>query len=99
MVKHIVMWKWKDEVKQDHPEALVASLQERFKALLDVVPGLKEIEFGANYNGGEYDIALYCAFATKEDQDAYQTNPAHLAVAETVRASTCGRACVDYEIA
>ena len=27
-------------------------------------------------------------FATKEDQDAYQTNPAHLAVAETVRAST-----------
>ena len=78
MVKHIVMWKWKDEVKQDHPE---------------------EIEFGANYNGGEYDIALYCAFATKEDQDAYQTNPAHLAVAETVRASTCGRACVDYEIA
>ena len=34
MVKHIVMWKWKDEVKQDHPEALVASLQERFKALL-----------------------------------------------------------------
>lgn len=38
MVKHIVMWKWKDEVKQDHPEALVASLQERFKALLGVVP-------------------------------------------------------------
>ena len=33
MVKHIVMWKWKDEVKQDHPEALVASLQERFKRL------------------------------------------------------------------
>ena len=99
MVKHIVMWKWKDEVKQDHPEALVASLQERFKALLGVVPGLKEIEFGANYNGGEYDIALYCAFATKEDQDAYQTNPAHLAVAEIVRVSTCGRACVDYEIA
>lgn len=98
MVKHIVMWKLKDEIKQDGSEALVASLQERFKALLGVVPGLTEIEFGANYNGGEYDIALYCAFQTRADQDAYQSNPAHLAVAETLRASTCGRACVDYEI-
>lgn len=85
--------------KAGSPGSTGCFLQERFKALLGVVPGLKEIEFGANYNGGEYDIALYCAFATKEDQDAYQTNPAHLAVAETVRASTCGRACVDYEIA
>lgn len=98
MVKHIVMWKLKEEVKRDQPEAWIASLQQRFKALLGVVPGLTEIEFGANYNGGEYDIALYCAFETRAQQDAYQTNPAHLAVAETVRASTCGRACVDYEI-
>lgn len=36
MVKHIVMWKLKDEIKQDGSEALVASLQERFKALLGV---------------------------------------------------------------
>ena len=98
MVKHIVLWKLKDEIKEDHPEVLVASLQERFKALLGVVPGLTEIELGANYNGGEYDMALYCAFETRADQDAYQKNPAHLAVAETVRASTCGRACVAYEV-
>ena len=98
MVKHIVMWKLKDEIKRDNPQTLIASLQQRFKALLGVVPGLTDIELGANYNGGGYDIALYCAFATREAQDAYQTNPAHLAVAETVRASTCGRACVDYEV-
>ena len=54
--------------------------------------------------GRDYDIDVFHTAPPlmerlAEDQDAYQTNPAHLAVAETVRASTCGRACVDYEIA
>lgn len=98
MVKHIVMWKLKDELKSGQLDELVVSLQSRFKALLGVIDGLTDIEFGQNYNGGEYDIALYCAFTTREAQNAYQKDPAHLAVAETVRASTCGRACVDYEI-
>ncbi len=97
MVKHIVLWTLKDEVKKDSNQ-IVADLQKRFKALLGVVDGLTAIEVGRNYNGGKFDLVLYCEFTTKETQDQYQNHPAHIAIKTTVHELVCGRECVDYEI-
>lgn len=97
MVKHIVLWSLKEEEKNNE-EKIIADLQSRFKALLGVVDGLTAIEVGANYNGGKFDIVLYCEFTTKEAQDAYQTHPAHVAIKNDVHNLVFGRECVDYEI-
>lgn len=96
MVKHIVLWTLKDEEKKDE-DRIIAGFQKRFKALLGVVDGLTAIEVGKNYNGGDFDMVLNCEFTTKEAQDSYQTNPAHLAIATDVRKMVCNRVCVDYE--
>ncbi|MBD7911384.1 MULTISPECIES: Dabb family protein [Clostridium] len=98
MVKHIVLWKLNDEGKKDGATKVVTLLQGKFKALLGVVDGLKAIEVGENYNGGEYDMTLYCEFESKEAQDNYQTHPAHLEIKKVVHTFVDGRACVDYVI-
>lgn len=98
MVKHIVLWKLKDDAKKDS-STIIADLQTRFKALLGIVDGLAAIEVGSNYNkGSEFDVVLYCEFTTKEAQEQYQTHPAHIAIKGIVHELVCGRECVDYEI-
>ncbi len=97
MVKHIVLWTLKEEKKADE-DAIIADLQTRFHSLLGVVDGLTAIEVGKNYNGGKYDLVLYCELTTKEAQDSYQTHPAHIAIKNIVHEVVCGRECVDYEI-
>jgi len=97
MIKHIVLWTLTDEAKKESNK-IVADLNKRFTALLGVVDGLTAIEVGHNYNGGMFDLALYCEFTTKEAQDQYQTHPAHLAIKKTVHELVYGRECIDYEI-
>lgn len=98
MVKHIVLWTLKDEVKKDS-DKIAADLQKRFKALLGVVDGLTAIEVGLNFNeGSKFDIALYCELSSKEALDQYQIHPAHVAIKAIVHELVCGRECADYEI-
>lgn len=98
MVKHIVLWKLSDEGKKEGATKIVDLLQVKFKALLGVVDGLKAVEVGENYNGGEYDIVLYTEFDSKEAEKSYQTHPAHLEIKKVVHSYVNGRACVDYLI-
>ncbi len=97
MVKHIVFWKFSDEAKKDL-SGHVALLQGKFKALLGVVDGLQAIEVGQNYNGGEFDVTLYCEFTDKKAQESYQSHPAHLEIKKIVHTFAVGRACTDYEL-
>lgn len=97
MVKHIVIWTLKEEYKKD-ADNIVSELQGKFKSLLGVVDGLTAIEVGMNYNGGKFDLVLYCEFTNKKTQDEYQNHPAHVAIKGRVHELVCARECVDYEI-
>jgi hypothetical protein len=97
MVKHIVLWTLTDEAKKD-ADKIILDLNKRFKALVGVVDGLTAIEVGHNYNGGKFDLVLYCELTTKEAQDNYQTHPAHVAIKEIIHTLVCDRECVDYEV-
>lgn len=96
MIKHIVLWTLAEDAKKDK-EHIAADLQTKFKALLGVIEGLTAIEIGQNYNGGKFDLVLYCEFTSKEMQDQYQKHPAHLSIQAIVHTLMCGRECVDYE--
>lgn len=97
MIKHIVLWTLTEEAKKDS-DKVVADLQHKFKSLLGVVDGLTAIEIGHNYNGGKFDLVLYCEFISREAQDKYQTHPSHVAIKEKVHPLVCGRECIDYEV-
>ena len=96
MIKHIVMWKFKDDVV----EADKLEMKHLLESLKGVVPSLVDIEIGLNMADGDAakDMVLYSEFATMEDLKAYVVHPEHLKVVEFVKPLVSERAVVDYEI-
>lgn len=97
MIKHIVIWNIKEDIDRDEAKNLV---KEKLEALSDLVPSLKHIEVGFNYNssGAAKDICLNSEFETREDLNSYQVHPAHVEAAGYVKSVTCDRIVVDYEV-
>ncbi len=96
MIKHIVMWKFKDGVD----EADKREMKRRLEALKGAVPTLLSIEVGRDVSCKEasMDMVLYSEFQTRDDLTAYAVHPAHLKVVDFVLPLVCDRAVVDYEV-
>ena len=93
MVKHIVLFKLKDEV----PEAEKLVVMNKFKEAIEALPA--KISVGLNMNPGEaWHIALYSEFDTLEDVKFYATHPDHVAAGKIIAEAKDSRACVDYEL-
>lgn len=98
MVKHIVMWSFKEEVKEQERTAAAEKIKEGLEGLVGVVPGLKAAYVvTAPISSSTHDLCLITEFDTAESLKAYATNPDHVKVATFVRSVTCNRACMDYE--
>ena len=99
MVKHIVLFKLKDEA----PEAQKLEAMNRFKAAIEALPAripvIRNIEVGLNINPGEtWSIGLYSEFDSLEDVKSYAVHPDHVAAGKLLAEVKESRACVDYEI-
>jgi hypothetical protein len=96
MIKHIVMWKFKDGVA----EADKLEMKRKLEALKGVVPTLIDIEVGMDVVGKEAskDMVLYSEFASMDDLAAYAGHPEHVKVVEFVLPLVSERAVVDYEV-
>ena len=94
MVKHIVMWKFKETAT----EAEKVEMKRQLEALKGVVPSLVDIEVGMNVAQGDAakDMVLYSEFQSGEDLQAYAQHPEHLKVVEFVKPLVCERHVVDY---
>ena len=98
MVKHIVLFKLKDNVSES--EKLV--VMNKFKAAIEALPAkisvIRKIEVGLNINPDEtWNIALDSEFDTLEDVKFYATHPDHVAAGKILAETKESRACVDYE--
>ena len=91
MIKHIVVWKMKEEVSAGQKVEMKA----RLEVLQGTVKELIYIEIGIDEGNGT--MSLTSTFASKEDLDAYQAHPAHLEVVEFVKPLVAGRTVCDYE--
>ena len=95
MIRHIVFFKVKEECKDSIP-----TLVEQFRAMKGKIESLIYLEVGIDFlhSPRSFDVSLAATFATKEDLDAYQVNPIHVA-AKTAMASICETIySVDYEL-
>jgi hypothetical protein len=96
MIKHIVMWKFNDEVAY----ADKVEMKQRLEALKGVVPTLLDIEVGMDLSEGDasMDMVLYSEFETMQALKDYAVHPDHLEVVAFVKPLVCERAVVDYEV-
>lgn len=96
MIKHIVMWKFKEGVA----EADKLAVKHGLEALMGVTPTLINIEVGLDVLGTDQskDMVLYSEFQSLEDLKAYATHPEHMKVGEKLKPLVCERHAVDFEI-
>lgn len=99
MVKHIVMFKLKDDAPADKKLAAMNNFKEAIEALPAKISVIRKIEVGLNINPAEtWNIALYSEFDTLEDVKYYATHPDHVAAGKLIAEVKESRACVDYEL-
>lgn len=99
MVKHIVLFKLKDEVSAEKKAAVMHQFKEAIEALPAKISVIRKIEVGLNMNPGEtWSIALYSEFNSLEDVKYYATHPDHVAAGKILAETKESRACVDYEL-
>ena len=98
MVNHIVMWKFKPEIKESEKDALKDAMATNLASLVGKVPGLLTVEFVKNpIPSSTHDMALVTTLEKAEDIAVYAKHPEHVRVADTyVRPYVTERACLDY---
>ena len=97
MVKHIILWK----LKEEHNNISVKEgIKRELEGLIDKIPGLVEIEVQTTgLASSTADVMLYSVFENENSLKEYATHPAHVFVADTfVRPFTQTRMCLDFEV-
>lgn len=94
-MKHIVMWKLKDENRDEN----CIKIKEWLEGLKDKVNVIKSIEVGINAEKSDagYDVVLISEFNSKKELDEYQVNPLHMEAAAFIKSVAVSRAAVDFE--
>lgn len=100
MVKHVILWKLKEEYSADEKETIKAGIKEGLEGLKGQIPGL--IDICVNTKGLEssnVDLMLDSSFEDEASLKGYAVHPKHVEVADTkVRPFTASRSCLDYEV-
>ena len=95
MIRHIVMFKIKDEFKDEIPQ-----LVKNFYGMKGKIEGMLDLEAGADILGSErsYDLALITVFENRAAFDTYQTHPVHMPVKKHMHEVRSASVACDYEI-
>ena len=94
MIKHIILWK----LKEDAPAEAKAEAKSRLESLNGKIPGMLSLTVHTNgLASSNADMMLDSAFETEEALAGYQVNPLHVAAATYVRSVVKSRVCMDFE--
>ncbi len=100
MVKHIILWKLKDEYSEAEKEAIKKDIKEGLEGLVGKVPGLTEAHVQTEHLASStVDLMLDTTLTDEAALKGYAVHPDHVAVADSkVRPYTQVRSCIDFEI-
>lgn len=95
MIRHIVLFKIKDEYKSELPV-----LVQNFYGMKGKIEGLLDLEAGSDFlhSDRSYDIALITLFDSKESFQNYQTHPVHMPVKKRMHEVRLASVACDFEI-
>lgn len=100
MIRHVVMWKFKNEAEGKTKEENMAIVRERLYALLPVISELKRMEIGfdISHTDMSMDLMLLTEFDSMADMKIYAEHPEHLKVSAYVCRVIETRVVLDTEI-
>ncbi|MBR4309345.1 MAG: Dabb family protein [Oscillospiraceae bacterium] len=92
MIRHIVMWKFREDA--DPTEFLT-----RLAALKEQIPLIRSMEvLRSAVVGGEYDAVLISDFDSLEDVERYKKDPRHQAVSALCKSIRTDRRAIDVTL-
>lgn len=99
MVKHVILWKLKEEFSDAQKADIKKGIKEGLEGLKGQIPGLIDIKVNINpLTSSNCDLMLDSSFEDEASLKGYAVHPAHVAVADgKVRPYTASRVCMDYE--
>ena len=94
MIRHIVLFRIKDEFKDEIPQ-----LVKNFEGMAGRIEGMLELQAGADILHSErsYDLALITVFQDRAAFDTYQTHPVHLPVKKRMHEVRSASVACDFE--
>jgi len=100
MVRHVIVWTFKDEYSDSEKEQIKAGIKEGLEGLQGKIPGLVEIKVNTDkLASSSGDAMLDSLFENEEALKNYSSNPLHVEVANTkVRPYVKIRSSFDYEV-
>lgn len=100
MVKHVILWKLKEELSTSEKEEVKKGIKEGLEGLAGKIPGLLDIKVNIDgLSSSNADLMLDSTFENEEALKGYAVHPEHVAVADgKVRPYTAIRSCLDYEV-
>jgi hypothetical protein len=100
MIRHIVLWRLKDEAEGTDKATNAARIAVALKSLVGTIDGLISLEVGADAVGlpGAWDLALLADFEDEEALKRYQVHPKHVEVGKFISSVRLDRAVVDYRV-
>ena len=101
MIRHVVIWKFKDQADGFERSTNLERVKGELEALPSRMPGvIKRMEVGINSldNGTNHDLVLIVDFDSYEALAAYLAHPEHLKVADLVMRAREQRAAIDFEV-
>lgn len=99
MVRHIILWKIKEDIDETEKQKIKQEVKENLEGLLGEIDGLKEIKVQTDaLSSSNADLMLNSLFDSEEALKAYAVHPAHVKVAdENVRPFMQVRMCLDFK--
>ncbi len=97
MISHTVMWRFKEENKEENMNTVAERLMALYKS--GKIDGLRKMEIGkdVSHTDMSYDMVLLTEFDSMEALAAYKIHPDHVAISQFVKTIRTARAVVDFE--
>ena len=98
ILKHIVMWKFKDVAEGLTKMENAQWMKEHLEGLVGQIPELLTAEVGINIKESEaaYDAVLTATFHSMEDLDTYKNHPLHQEISNYCKKVRISRIVADY---
>lgn len=93
MIKHVVMWKFKENEKENM-EKFLSGLE----SLQGQIAEIKSMQIGKSIKeNNEYDAILISEFESMEDLQKYKEDPRHVKVSSLCKEIRVSRTSIDFE--
>lgn len=97
MIRHIVMWNFKDYIGTEQRLNYALKIKTDIESLRDIIEGIHYLNvFIDPLPSSNADIILICLFETEEALSNYQLHPEHQKIASFVGSIMKDRKCIDY---